>query len=99
METHIPAIYEKIKKELLDSIADSAVALATDGWKKKAAGQGVPLINVMVHPPDGGSFFYKVTAPNPCTTSQHPISRCSLASECMLCRPSLPQVSRRMHSG
>jgi hypothetical protein len=44
METHIPAIYEEIKTELLDSIADSAVAVATDGWKEKAAGQGVPLM-------------------------------------------------------
>lgn len=38
----------------------SLVALATDGWRKKAAAQGTPLINAMLLLPGGGSVFCKV---------------------------------------
>jgi hypothetical protein len=44
-----------------------------DGWKKRAAGRGVPLVNVMLLKPTGGSIFWKVcesftqiTVPNLC---------------------------------
>ena len=36
------------------------MALATDGWRKKAAGQGAPLTNVLLLMPNGGSIFLKV---------------------------------------
>lgn len=36
------------------------LAICSDSWKRRAAGQGVPLSNVMVLLPDGGSVFHKV---------------------------------------
>lgn len=36
------------------------LTITTDGWKRKFAEQGVPLINVMVLLPDGGSKFIKI---------------------------------------
>jgi hypothetical protein len=62
METYIPRIYNTIKDHLIGDLADKDIigCIATDGWKKKAAEQGTPLINFMVHGVDGGSFFWKV---------------------------------------
>jgi hypothetical protein len=34
--------------------------ITTDGWKKKTAEQGTPLINVCLLNPEGGSIFHKV---------------------------------------
>ena len=36
------------------------LTITTDGWKRKFAEHGVPLINVMVLLPDGGSKFIKI---------------------------------------
>jgi hypothetical protein len=36
------------------------IIVCSDGWKRKAAMQGKPLINVMVLKPDGGAIFLKV---------------------------------------
>jgi len=36
------------------------VMLCSDGWKRKAAAQGTPLINVLLLKPDGGFIFLKV---------------------------------------
>jgi hypothetical protein len=62
VRNHVPKIYKDIKNELFAQLADKPIigALITDGWRKKAAQQGVPLINAMVAPPDGGAFFWKV---------------------------------------
>jgi hypothetical protein len=37
-----------------------AFALASDGWRTKACGQGVPLINLLVIPDEGPAVFIKV---------------------------------------
>jgi hypothetical protein len=36
------------------------IILCSDGWKSKAAMQGMPLVNVLVLKPDGGFLFLKV---------------------------------------
>ena len=33
--------------------------LCSDGWKKKAAGQGTPLLNVVILKPNGGVICWK----------------------------------------
>ena len=43
-----------------EALALVYMALATDGWRKKAAGQGAPLTNVLLLMPNGGSIFLKV---------------------------------------
>jgi hypothetical protein len=58
-------IYEETKMEvkqllLSSSNSGSTGALATDGCKRKAAEQRVPLISVNVLLPTGGSVFVKV---------------------------------------
>jgi hypothetical protein len=68
----IPELYNQIKKDkmkLLKLDGDDPIigALATDGWKKKACGQGVPLISSNLALPNGGAFFYKVCPPSPQT--------------------------------
>jgi hypothetical protein len=62
VRNHVPKIYKDIKNELFAQLAEKPIigALVTDGWRKKAAQQGVPLINAMVTPPDGGALFWKV---------------------------------------
>jgi hypothetical protein len=47
-------------KEKVEEQGSMLGCLATDGWKKKAAEQGVPLINVNLLYPNGGSAFIKV---------------------------------------
>ena len=60
----IPELYEEVKKQKMEHTnfdGDSVIgALSSDGWKKKAAGQGTPLINFNFLLPNGGSFFYKI---------------------------------------
>jgi hypothetical protein len=62
--THIPALYDAIREELMAQLKPTATGvlcgLSTDGWRKKTAEQGVPLVNVNVLLPEGGSFFYRV---------------------------------------
>jgi roadblock/LC7 domain-containing protein len=66
MDTHIPKIYAELKEEIMAGVKDSdnMGAMAADGWKKKAAAQGTPLINVMLNPPAGGAIFLKVGCGN-----------------------------------
>jgi hypothetical protein len=63
MDNHIPTIYNTMKEELLGELEKNDImgALSADGWRKKAAAQGTPMINVMINPPDGGSVFLKVS--------------------------------------
>jgi hypothetical protein len=50
-----------VKQQVMSKIpAGGLIALSTDGWKKKAAEQGVPLIKVNIFLPGGGSIFHKV---------------------------------------
>lgn len=42
--------------------AQQLLQLATDGWRRRTAARGVPLINVMALLPPGGSIFFKVVA-------------------------------------
>jgi hypothetical protein len=45
--------------------------LTTDGWRRRAAVQGVPLINVMALLPTGGSVFFKVVAASGVVKDKH----------------------------
>jgi hypothetical protein len=44
----------------MQSLEDTRYAIVTDGWSKRAAQQGTPLIIVMVCPDDGSAVFWKV---------------------------------------
>jgi hypothetical protein len=59
--TMLDNTYKEVKQQVMSKIpAGGLIALSTDGWKKKAAEQGVPLINVNILLPGGGSIFHKV---------------------------------------
>jgi hypothetical protein len=62
MDSYIPAIYEKVKREVMADVEQRELmgAMAGDGWSKKAAAQGTPIINVVLNPPDARSVFIKV---------------------------------------
>jgi hypothetical protein len=53
--------YERVLK-LMVAMLDGVkwVAICTDGWKKKHAGGGVPMVNIVVLLPHKGSIFFKV---------------------------------------
>jgi hypothetical protein len=61
-ETIIPKIYNSVKNEVLGNVIQQSIigSMQTDGWRKKAAVQGTPLINVNLTKPDGGAVFVKV---------------------------------------
>ena len=44
----------------MQKAASVGIMVCSDGWKRKAALQGKPLVNVMVLKPDGGAIFIKV---------------------------------------
>jgi hypothetical protein len=45
-------------------------SLATDGWRRKAAAQGIPLINVMVLPDEGPAVFLTVSWEQKCSAAK-----------------------------
>jgi hypothetical protein len=61
-ETIIPKIYNSGKNEVLGNVIQQSIigSTQTDGWRKMAAAQGTPLINVNLTKPDGGAVFVKV---------------------------------------
>jgi hypothetical protein len=52
--------YDTVKSSVMQSLEDTRYAIVTDGWSKRAAQRGTPLINVMVCPDDGPAVFWKV---------------------------------------
>jgi hypothetical protein len=36
------------------------IVIVTDGWRKRAAAQGTPLVNVVVLKPNGGALFLRI---------------------------------------
>lgn len=42
------------------SLQDARFAVVTDGWSKRTAERGFPLINVMLCPDDGPAVFWRV---------------------------------------
>ncbi|KAG2434867.1 hypothetical protein HXX76_007750 [Chlamydomonas incerta] len=59
--THLNALFEKVKKkvggELVDLAKGPSLQMSFDGWKKKAANQGEPLVNAKALKPNGGAIF------------------------------------------
>jgi hypothetical protein len=52
--------YDRVKKSLMGSLGEqSFIALASDGWFKKAVG-GTPLVNMMALLRSSGSHFLEV---------------------------------------
>lgn len=59
--THLDREHARVSESVLAAVqALPLVQLATDGWKRRYAGGGTPLINVMALHPQGGSSFIKV---------------------------------------
>jgi hypothetical protein len=55
------SLYFEGRKDLAEAImSESSFCIAMDGWKKRAAEQGTPIITVMVLLPSGRSAFWKV---------------------------------------
>jgi hypothetical protein len=89
---HIPKLYEQVKsscKERVDFDKEFIGAMATDGWKKGACGQGTPLINCSLLLPEGGSYFVKVVpAPGVVKDATWVVElHNNLANEITECRP------------
>jgi hypothetical protein len=60
-EKYLPAIYNARKSTVIRAIKEEGMfGLASDGWKKRVAFSGDPLINFRVLLPSSGSFFWKV---------------------------------------
>jgi hypothetical protein len=49
-----------VKSSVLKPLESTQYAIVTDGWSKRAAQRGTPLINPMVCPDDGPAVFWKV---------------------------------------
>jgi hypothetical protein len=55
------SLYCEGRNELAEEIrSEGSFAIAMDGWKKRAAEQGTPIITAMVLLPTGRSAFWKV---------------------------------------
>jgi len=61
--TILDRVHDKVKqqvgKQLAELVTSTGFQIASDGWKKKAALQGAPLMNVMLLKPSGGSLFIR----------------------------------------
>lgn len=58
--THLPAARKQVHEHVLESMKGKRYALVTDGWSKKTAVRGEPLINVMCCPDTGPAVFIKI---------------------------------------
>jgi hypothetical protein len=61
-ETIIPKVFNSVKNEVLGDVIQQSIigSMQTDGWRKKAAAQGTPLINVNLTNPVGGVVFFEL---------------------------------------
>jgi hypothetical protein len=56
-------VYEEVRAaDLAKLAAQPLLQVSTDGWRRRTAVRGVPLINIMALLPPGGSVFFKVVA-------------------------------------
>jgi hypothetical protein len=61
MGVQLAALYESTRQNAINTIqAEKCVAVTMDGWKKRVAEQGAPLVTVNFLMPDGGAKFWKV---------------------------------------
>jgi hypothetical protein len=60
---HLEQLYSTALAETIKQIKIAGEFQVTmDGWKKRAAEHGTPLVTVVVLLPDGGSLFWKVSS-------------------------------------
>jgi hypothetical protein len=60
---HLEHLYSTALAETIKQIKIAGeVQVTMDGWKKRAAEHGTPLVTVVVLLPDGGSLFWKVSS-------------------------------------
>lgn len=52
--------YSSVRQEVLKVLQNTRYAIVTDGWSKRAALRGAPLINVMICPDSRPAVFWKV---------------------------------------
>jgi hypothetical protein len=58
----LDSLYFGRKMELIERIrAQQSFGISMDGWKKKTAESGTPIVTCMVLLPKGGSAFWKVS--------------------------------------
>lgn len=56
------SLYEESRAGVVDKItAAGAFSISMDGWKKRTAEQGNPIVTVVVLLPEGGAVFWKVS--------------------------------------
>jgi hypothetical protein len=58
-DQYLPRIYETVERALATVKAMKMYMIAIVGWKKRSAGKGSPLVNVLLLDPKGGSVFWK----------------------------------------
>jgi hypothetical protein len=57
----LDSLYCEAREDLLDEVrSEGSFSIAMDGWKKRTAEQGTPIVTVMVLLPTGRSAFLKV---------------------------------------
>jgi hypothetical protein len=49
-----------VRAATLESLKSARYAIVTDGWSKRTAVRGAPLINIMICPDDGPAVFWRV---------------------------------------
>jgi hypothetical protein len=61
MGKQLNVLYDSTKEKLITGLqAERYVSVTMDGWKKRVAEQGAPLVTVNLLMPDGGARFWKV---------------------------------------
>jgi hypothetical protein len=75
------AYNEAVSKSIARIKECSAVCVTMDGWKKRAAEHGTPIITVIILLPDGNAQFWKVRCP---LINQFYINACILVCDCLI---------------
>ena len=53
--------YDRVQKRVSEQVeGQKYVGISSDGWRKKYAEQGTPLIHFMINLPAGGTVFHRV---------------------------------------
>jgi hypothetical protein len=58
--SYLDAAAEDTKKSVLEAVSGKRYAIVTDGWSKRTAVRGAPLINVNICPEDAPAIFWRV---------------------------------------
>jgi hypothetical protein len=52
--------YDGVKNSIMESLCGKRYAIVTDGWSRRTAVRGAPLININICVDDGPALFWRV---------------------------------------